>query len=94
MTAPDGLTETRVDDYDAFWEASPPTSWRWHDGGGWMIRPPCGHHFLIGGTHSGHDVEDDGRVLTVEPKPGNSNSILCPKCGWHGYVHAGIWGAV
>jgi hypothetical protein len=30
-------------------------------------------------------------TITVEPKPGNSNSILCPTCGWHGYIDHGVW---
>ncbi len=45
---------------------------------------------------AGHVVEEheDGHI-TVRPNPpsdpGNSNSILCPLCGWHGYVDHGRW---
>lgn len=35
---------------------------------------------------SRHTVtRDDAGVITVEP------SILCPDCGLHGYVRAGVW---
>ena len=39
-----------------------------------------------------HDVDehDDG-TITIEAKPTNSNSILCPFCGWHGYIDRGVW---
>lgn len=85
----------RVENHDAFW-ASPAVWWKWHLDGGtcWMVRPPCGHHFMIGRAdwNPRHEIDehDDG-AITVEPKPTNSNSILCPECGWHGYIHHGVW---
>jgi hypothetical protein len=86
----------RVEDHDAFW-ASAGVWWKWNvEGQGvrWMVRPPCGHHFMLAHGTPRHDVDehDDG-AITVEPKPGNSNSILCPKCGWHGYIDHGVWRA-
>lgn len=48
---------------------------------------------------SGHVVEiNEDNTITVRPNPpmdpGNSNSILCPLCGWHGYIYSNIWTAV
>lgn len=71
----------------------PPTSSRWT----WFVKAPDGVVFQLAspqrpdaaGRH--HEVEEheDG-TITVEPRPGNSNSILSP-CGWHGYIHRGVW---
>jgi len=86
----DATMQGRSADADTFW-AGEGVWWDWGDGV-WMIRPPCGHHFLIGGDSSGHEVDDNGDgTITVESKPGNSNSILCPRCGWHGYIDNGVW---
>lgn len=86
--------------HDEFW-ASPGVWWRWETTEEddsyirWMVRPPCGHHFMLaGGSQSlpHHEVdENEDDTITVEPKPTNSNSILCPTCGWHGYIDHGIW---
>jgi hypothetical protein len=96
-----------AEDHDSFWAEPPGVWWKWEtvdlgDGGPsvtrWMVRPPCGHSFMLapGGKRTGpaHEVDehDDGMV-TVEPKPGNSNSILCA-CGWHGYIDHGVWRGV
>lgn len=85
----------RVEDYDAFW-ASPAVWWKWDNDGDprWMVRPPCGHHFMLAEPREGHahhevDEHDDG-TISVQPKPGNSNSILC-SCSWHGYIDHGVW---
>jgi hypothetical protein len=85
---------------DEFW-ASPSVWWRWEteeEGDSyvrWMVRPPCGHHFILaGGSQSGphHEVdEEDNGIISVVPKPTNSNSILCPQCGWHGFIEHGVW---
>jgi hypothetical protein len=90
----------RANDYDEFWESAS-CWWQWEtlESGEkfvrWMVRPPCGHHFLLAGGAQEpphHDVEEheDG-AISVVPQPGNSNSILCPHCGWHGYIYAGVW---
>jgi hypothetical protein len=85
---------TRVDDPDAFW-TEPLAVWRW-DGGTWLVMPPCGHHVMLDGDASAHCCEEeaDGTLLLRPnpPKdPGNSNSFLCPRCGWHGYLENGTW---
>ncbi len=105
MAAGDTTHGRRVEDHDDFYADPPGVWWKWEsvnlsDGGPsvvrWMVRPPCGHHFMLapGGERAGpaHDVDehDDG-TITVEPKPTNSNSILCPLCGWHGYLERGVW---
>lgn len=94
----------RVDNADDFW-ASASVYWRWDTEEGddlyvrWMIRPPCGHHFMLsGGTddkpHHCVEENEDG-TITVRPNPPddpkNSNSILCPQCNWHGYIEGGNW---
>lgn len=61
----------------------------------WIVKPPCGHAaYLSFDPREGrvHEVEehDDG-TITVEPRPENSNSILCARCGWHGWIRAGLW---
>jgi hypothetical protein len=91
--------------YEEFWADPPGVWWKWGDvdlgDGGpsvtrWMVRPPCGHHFMLApaGDRTGpaHDVDEhaDG-TITVEPKPSNSNSIQCPFCAWHGYIDHGEW---
>jgi hypothetical protein len=81
----------RADSDEEFWADPPGVWWRWDavnlsDGGPpvvrWMIRPS-------------HEIEEheDG-AITVEAKPSNSNSILCPFCGWHGYIEHGVWRSV
>lgn len=93
----------RVHTDDEFWE-EPGVYWRWEveEGDGvyvrWMVRPPCGHHFMLaGGAHDPphHHVEEheDGTISVVW-QPDNSNSILCPQCGWHGYLKRGVWETV
>ena len=66
----------------------------WEGETAWAVKPPCGHRFEIGDPawSPHHDVEkhDDG-AISVVPRPGNSNSILCPTCGWHGYIEHGVW---
>lgn len=96
-----GRVVTSPDDF----YGEPPVAWKWEnvdlgDGGPavvrWMIRPPCGHKFMLApaGNRTGptHEVDehDDG-TISVQPKPTNSNSILCPSCGWHGYVDHNDW---
>jgi phage terminase large subunit GpA-like protein len=60
----------------------------------WYRCPGCGEYGVLaydpreGPTHE-VDENDDG-TITVEPKPGNSNSIL-HVCGWHGYIDHGEW---
>jgi hypothetical protein len=95
----------QADDHDEFWGEPAGVWWRWSkvdlgDGGPpvvrWMVRPPCGHSFMLApaGNRNGpaHEVDehDDG-MITVQPKPNNSNSILCSSCGWHGYIDHGVW---
>lgn len=99
----------RVHSYEAFFDdANVPcydktllSSSQWEGGiEVWNIRPPCGHNGMIGPEPAGkgHQVDEheDG-TITVEPKPGNSNSILCTwpvdgkPCGWHGYIDRGVW---
>lgn len=86
----------RVDDYDAFW-SSAGVWWKWETNVGvrWLVRPPCGHHFMLAHPEEGrahHEIEEheDG-MITVEPRPGNSNSIQCAFCSWHGYIRRGVW---
>jgi hypothetical protein len=64
----------------------------------WMVMTPDRCLFMLAnpGSNIGgavHEVEEheDG-TITVEPRPGNSNSILSPK-GWHGYIDHGVWRA-
>jgi len=76
--------------------------WKMEQGDGvfhWMVRPPCGHHFILAHQpESHHHVEEhhDG-AITVRPnppaEPDNSNSVLC-YCGWHGFVDHGRWYSV
>lgn len=99
----------RVETDEEFWDdANVPC---WHKGSitssgwegaieVWWIRPPCGHNNLLGPkpAGAGHEVDEheDG-TISVQPKPGNSNSILCmtpvdgQPCGWHGYVNRGTF---
>lgn len=66
-------------------------------GGEWIVCSPDGCTFMLAspehpdqaGRRHEVDVHNDG-TITVEPKPGNSNSVLSPK-GWHGYLTAGVW---
>lgn len=96
----------RANGADEFW-ASAAVWWRWEveeDGDDyvrWMVRPPCGHHFMLAGgsqpmPHHCVEEHEDG-AITVEPNPpacpDNSNSILCPSCGWHGFLRHGVWTA-
>jgi hypothetical protein len=99
MVSGDRTTGRRVDSYEEFFDASIEEGVYWKvtvDGVTcWQIRPPgCDDNGLLGPQPpaSGHDVDehDDG-TITVEPKPGNSNSILCPLCRWHGYIERGVW---
>lgn len=92
-------TRFEDDNGDEFWDTQGAYKpWSTSDGmHGWLVRPPgCPHPLPIGGNLSGHDVEEhaDG-TITVEPNPpvnpSNSNSILCPQCGWHGFVEHGFW---
>ena len=91
-------------DDDDYW-ASPGAWEKWTLEGVtcWMARPPCGHNNLLGPKPPAHghevDEHEDG-MITVEPKPGNSNSILCGwpvdggTCGWHGYIDHGVWRSI
>lgn len=92
----------RVESYEEFFASGidDPVYWRvTHEGVVcWHARPPgCDHNCLLGPEPpaSGHEVDEheDG-TITVEPKPGNSNSILCPICGWHGYIYRGVFQSV
>lgn len=92
---------------DEFW-GEPGVFWRWEteEGDGhyvrWMVRPPCGHHFMLAGGSQDpphHCIEEhDDEMITVRANPPgdptNSNSILCPTCGWHGYLDHGKWVSV
>lgn len=59
----------------------------------WIAKPPCGHHIelTMPPAQPHHEVEEheDGTV-SIEPRPSNSNSVLC-YCGWHGYVAHDVW---
>lgn len=63
----------------------------------WFVCTPDGARFMLASPHSpdsagrSHEVEehDDG-TITIEPRPGNSNSILSPQ-GWHGWLYRGVW---
>jgi hypothetical protein len=61
----------------------------------WVFKcPGCGGLGTLSyDTRKGavHEVDEnaDG-TITVEPKPGNSNSIL-HDCGWHGYIDHDTW---
>ena len=90
----------RVQSHDEFWDAGPGAYLQVNiEASGehfraWMAKPPCGHtmHLAYDPRQGAvHEVDEnaDG-TITVEPKPGNSNSILC-RCGWHGYIEAGVW---
>lgn len=72
----------------------------WHARHPGQVEGQCSNTggLLLGPTPpaSGHVVEenDDG-TITVRPNPpsdpSNSNSILCPMCGWHGYIADNVW---
>lgn len=89
----------RVETYDAFFDAEAGVFMKTGVEHGerhfdaWIVKPPCGHHFHLSYNPSRrvHEVDEheDG-MITVEPKPDNSNSILCT-CGWHGYIRHGVW---
>lgn len=63
----------------------------------WFVCAPDGSRFMLAspqspdraGRHHEVDEHEDG-TITVEPKPGNSNSILSPN-GWHGWIYRGEW---
>lgn len=63
----------------------------------WFLKPPCGHQMFLaydprqGAVHE-VDEHEDG-TISVLPKTGNSNSILC-HCGWHGYIRRGVFESV
>lgn len=66
----------------------------------WFMKSPIGGpSFQIGPKPigGGHEVEEneDG-TITVQPQPGNSNSILIRwgsqvEKSWHGYIYKGVW---
>lgn len=66
----------------------------------WLAKCPngdvLGHIGLPGPDGTRHFVEEheDG-TITARPappqEPENSNSILCPTCGWHGFIDHGEW---
>ena len=66
-------------------------------GGEWCLCAPDGSRFMLAseqnpdraGHHHEVEVHDDG-LISVLPRPGNSNSILSPR-GWHGYIDHGEW---
>lgn len=89
----------RAATYEEFWADPPGVWWKWdrvRDGDDvgprWLVRPPCGHHFMLAHGTPRHEVDEhaDG-TISVERKPGNSNSILCVECGWHGWIRRGEW---
>lgn len=94
------LIGKRVQTHDEFW-AAPPGAYLQVDieASGeqftaWLAKAPCGHRMHLaydpreGPVHE-VDEHDDG-TISVQPKPSNSNSILCA-CGWHGYIDRGVW---
>lgn len=101
----DGFLGHRVNNHEDFWDHVgvfwPWTGW---DHGveikRWFVRPPCGHHFFLAGPEKpAHFVEEheDGMITVRSHPPAdpeNSNSIMCPECGWHGYIDHGIWKAI
>jgi hypothetical protein len=70
------------------WHARHPGDRKGNSKGNMLLGPdpPAAGHYV-------EEHEDDH--LTVRPnppaEPGNSNSILCPICGWHGYIYNGDW---
>lgn len=101
-----GFLGHRVYDHDAFW-AHVGVFWAWQGSADgetihrWFVRPPCGHHFMLASEPGKpmHYVEEheDGMISVLHKPPqdpSNSNSILCPECGWHGFIDHGIWQAV
>lgn len=104
------LQGRRVEDDDSFWEAGPGAYMRvtltsgdhpepvvaWH-----VSCPGCGSNMHLGGAPLGskHFVKEneDGTItIALHPpeEPTNSNSTLCPSCGWHGQCIDGVWSTV
>lgn len=92
-----GRTSESYDDYFAddpqprIWKASDITDPE-HPVPAFHGMAPCGHRFYFANEHE-VDEHGDG-TFSVQPKPSNSNSILCRVCGWHGYVDHNIWTSV
>ncbi len=69
----------------------------------WYVMCPggCGNGMMLGPKPpaSGHFVKEeaDGSMtceLHPPEDPENSNSTLCPICGWHGQCVKGLWKTV
>lgn len=104
------LMGRRVDDYHEFWKSGPGTYRRSTISGEgfesvvcWHVQCPggCGNSMLLGPKPpaAGHFVkeEPDGSItceLSPPEDPTNSNSTLCPVCGWHGQCIKGLWKTV
>jgi hypothetical protein len=94
-----GRTSPSYDDF--FADDDQPRIWRTTDTETgrprYHVRTPLGHTGVLSQAHE-VDEHEDG-TFTVEPKPENSNSILCQEPGsgrpdWHGYVYRNIWHSV
>lgn len=102
----EGVRSNVVETYEEFFDATPPVMWRGKLEGvdivharhpGQCIGNSKGT-MLLGPAPpaSGHVVEtNEDDTITVRPTPpsdpSNSNSILCPFCGWHGYIYSNVW---